>query len=74
MAQKQIGYKSKATVAHVGAARFEGLTQIAIDLSGVARRQITPSQFLKYMIDNYADKAKEELKIQLVKENETKGD
>lgn len=69
MSHSKIGNKSKSTVAHVGYERFDKLTQAAIDISGVTRRQITSSQFLKFIIDNYAEKAQEDLKAQLLKEN-----
>lgn len=70
MAQNHIG-KKKSAVAHVGEERFEELTQIAIDLSGQARRQITGSAFLKFIIDNFSQQAKTLLLAQLLKDMPT---
>ncbi|MFJ7315444.1 hypothetical protein ACIQVE_22315 [Pseudomonas sp. NPDC098747] len=57
-----------SAVAHVGVERFDKATQAAIDLSADARRQITGSQFIKYIIDNYADEAKAKLREEILKE------
>ncbi|WP_426102997.1 hypothetical protein [Pseudomonas sp. PSPC3-3] len=70
MVQTHIG-KKKSAVAHIGHERFDTLTQIAIDLSGQSRRQITGSAFLKFIIDNFSDQAKELLLKQYAKELET---
>lgn len=69
MVQNHIG-KKKSAVAHVGQVRFDKLTQIAIDLSGQSRQQITGSAFLKFIIDNFSEEAKALLLAQWEKEAE----
>ncbi|AGN33452.1 hypothetical protein PflA506_p0035 (plasmid) [Pseudomonas fluorescens A506] len=67
---QRIGKKT-STVAHIGTERFDDLTQIAIDLSGQSREQITGSAFLKFIIDNFKDQAKELYLNRLVKDVES---
>lgn len=49
---------------HIGAPRTKKLTECAIDVSHHCRRQLTAGQFIQYLIDNYAEAAKEKLKEQ----------
>lgn len=49
---------------HIGSPRTKRLTECAIDVSHHCRRQLTAGQFIQYLIDNYADAAKEKLKEQ----------
>lgn len=49
---------------HIGAPRTKKLTECAIDVSHHCRRQLTAGQFIMYLIDNFADEAKETLKKQ----------
>lgn len=74
MSPGQIGNKLKCSTAHVGAERYYKLTQVAIDLSATARRQITASIFLKFIIDNYAEEAKVALLRSIDKEKQSNGD
>lgn len=70
MVQNHMG-KKKSAVAHVGYERFNTLTQIAIDISGQSRQQITGSAFLKFVIDNFSGQAKELLLRQWAEESNT---
>lgn len=74
MSPKNVGNKSKAATAHIGGERGDLLTQAAIDLSATARRQITGSQFLKFIIDNYTEAAKAALLEQLLNEQRVPSD
>lgn len=53
------GSKFKPTSVNIGEERYERLTQVAIDISGVIRKQISGPEVLKFMIDNYADNVKD---------------
>lgn len=49
---------------HVGSPRVKTLTDCAIDVSHHCRRTYTAGQFNKYLIDNFAELAKQKLKEQ----------
>ncbi|WP_324729586.1 hypothetical protein [Pseudomonas chlororaphis] len=74
MAADSIPKKGKTNVAHIGWERFDSLKQDAIDLSSIARQQITGSQFLKFIIDEYQGVAKTGFMQKLRKENESQED
>lgn len=59
-----IGEVKYAKTIHIGAPRAKMLTEYAIDVSHHCRRQLTAGQFIQYLIDNFADAAKEKLKEQ----------
>jgi hypothetical protein len=70
MHQLSIEKKLKCSTAHVGIERYDKLTQAAIDLSATARRQISGSHFLKFIIDNYAEEAKAAWMETIIKEKQ----
>lgn len=57
----KIGAKANVLVIYIGAARFNTLSEAAIDVSYRGKRQITPSQMAQYVIDNYLHEAMERL-------------
>ncbi|HHK4561403.1 hypothetical protein CAZ14_31960 [Pseudomonas aeruginosa] len=52
---------------YVGHERFEKLLQLAIDVSQESRVQITPSQFVQWMVDRFAKQASQEMLQELSK-------
>jgi lipoate-protein ligase A len=59
-----IGEVKYAKTIHIGSPRVKTLTECAIDVSHHCRRQFTAGQFIQYLIDNFAEAAKEKLKEQ----------
>lgn len=55
------GKPKKTSVVHVGTARYKRLADDSISISYHCRQQITAAQFMKYVIDNYAETAKQQL-------------
>lgn len=74
MTKSNIVNKLKCSTVHVGVERYDKLTQAAIDLSATARRQITGSLFLKFIIDNYAEEAKATWLEKIIKEKQVHED
>lgn len=58
---KKPGSNTETKVAYVGNERFIKLTEAAIDISSKARKQITPSQLMQYIVDTNCDKVVDEL-------------
>lgn len=56
-----IGSKTDTRTMYVGSERFKKLTDAAIEVSYLGKRQITASQIAKYMVDNFLQEAKEKL-------------
>ncbi|MGM7284701.1 hypothetical protein ABRY74_22925 [Pseudomonas guariconensis] len=62
-----IGQKTNNTTVHIGGERYERLNQIAIELTVVAQKNIAPSRVNKFLIDNFADQAKDLLRQEIAK-------
>lgn len=58
---KKIGSNTETKVAYVGNERFVKLTEAAIDISSKARKQITPSQLMQYIVDTNCERVVNEL-------------
>lgn len=50
--------KSGTKVVYLGADRYKRLSMAAIEVSYHSGRQLTPSQLMQFLVDNYTDAAK----------------
>lgn len=67
----KIGGPTTTRVVYVGAELYKVLADGAIDVSYQGGRQITPSQLVQYLINNWGEEAKAKL-IKEMKESEVK--
>ena len=70
MGKASVIKESNTKVMHVGSDRFGTLSDAALKISYEGNRQLTASQFGKYLIDNFWEAARDKLLKEI---EETKG-
>lgn len=58
---RKIGSRTDTRTVYIGSNRFKLLNDVAINVSFEGGRQVTASQVLQYLVDNFTENAKEQI-------------
>lgn len=67
---RQIKSDPKTNTIHIGIERFRTLSNLAIDVSYISKRIVSPPEFNRYLIDNFGEEAKKRLIAEIQKASE----